>query len=497
MYKIRQIKYSEVSVSIQVYKIENRKRVIVRHIGTARNQEEKTDLLSLANDFIEKASRQLHLFETNQVPNNIVYLNQTEFIGVHFTFLYELLSKLITEIGFDKIKNQLLLDLIILRMIEPASKIKSIDLLEEYFGIRHRRQNYYRYAQQWLSLKSKIESISLKFAQAYYDFNFDILFYDVTTLYFETFEEDELRKNGFSKDSKSQQPQILVALMVTKEGFPIAYEVFTGSTFEGHTIIPMVKAFINKNRVKEFTIVADAAMISNENILALNDHSINYIVGARLGNLSNELIEQIDKNIEREDGKNIRIKTKNGYLICGFSALRYRKDKYEMEKQIEKAKSIIENPSKTKKLKFTKSTGNKIELNKKLIEKTKKLLGVKGYYTSLEESVANNQMIIERYHELYKIEHAFRISKSDLKTRPIFHYKEEPIKLHLLICFAALVISKHIELQTSTSIKKTIHECKKITDARLKNKITGKELRIRADLTPKITEILNKLNLLT
>lgn len=496
MYKIRQIKYSTNSISIQVYKIENRKRVVVKHIGTSVNEQERLDLLSIANDYIEKISQQFFLFEKSY-SNNIFYINQTEFIGVHYTFLHELITRLILRIGFDKIKNNLLLDLVILRMMEPASKLRSIELLHEYFGIKHRRQNYYKSAPQWLALKSEVETISLRFAKERFAFNFDLLFYDVTTLYFETFEEDELRKNGFSKDSKSQQPQILVALMVTKEGFPIAYEVFAGNTFEGHTIIPMVKDFITKHNVKNFTIVADAAMISNDNTLALNENGINYIVGARLGNLSNDLIKQIDKQITREDGKSIRIKTNNGYLICSYSSLRYRKDKYEMEKQIAKAQLVVSNPSKSKKLKFTKSNGQNIMINEKLIDKTKILLGIKGYYTSLEESIADNKTIIDRYHELYKIEQAFRISKSDLQTRPIFHYKEEPIKLHLLICFMALVISKYIELQTNVSIRNFIHECKKITDARLKNKITGKELSIRAAVSPKTIEILAKCNLLT
>ena len=493
MYKIRQIKYSANSVSIQVYTIEKRKRIIVRHIGTATNDQEKIDLLILANDFIEKVCKQALLFEKNQ-PSKILYVNQTEFVGTHYNFLYELISKLIAKIGFDKIQNNILLDLVILRMVEPASKLRSIELLHEYFGIKHRRQSYYESAPQWLNLKSKTESISLEFAKKHYAFNYDILFYDVTTLYFETFEEDELRKNGFSKDSKSQQPQILVALMVTKEGFPIAYEVFSGNTFEGHTIIPVVKSFILKNNVKEFTVVADAAMISSDNILALKDNRINYIVGARLANLSNELIAQIDITISREDGKNVRIKTDNGYLICSYSSLRYRKDKHEMEKQIKKAQFVIDNPSKNKKLKFTKVKDQQVMLNQKLIDKNQKLLGIKGYYTNLEEKVADNKTIIDRYHELYKIEQAFRISKSDLQTRPIFHFKENPIKLHLLICFVALVIAKHVELQTNVSIRKFIHEAKRVTDALLKNKITGEVFTIRAELNPLMVEILTKLS---
>ena len=222
-----------------------------------------------------------------------------------------------------------------------------------------------------MSLKSKVEGIALDFAKKYYAFQFDLLFYDVTTLYFETFAEDELRKNGFSKDNKSAQPQILVALMVTREGFPIAYEVFSGNTFEGHTIVPVIKEFIDKNDVQTFTVVADAAMISTDNIKAFKQDGISYIVGARLGNLSSGLIAEIDRNLLRKDGKTIRINTDNGFLICSFSSLRYKKDKFEMEKQIQKAKMVITNPSKSKKLKFTTSKNQKWELNNQLIDKTK------------------------------------------------------------------------------------------------------------------------------
>jgi transposase len=400
MYKIREIKYSTSTVSIQVYRIENRKRKIIRHIGTAANEQEKLNLIHLANDFIKKASRQFVLFE-NEQSNKVVNLSQSEFIGVYYGFFYELLHKLFLKIGFDKHKSNLLLDLVVIRLFEPASKLRSIELLEQYFGIKHRRQSYYESAQKWLELKEKTEKMAVNFAKKHYNFTYDLLFYDVTTLYFETFEEDELRKNGFSKDNKSQQPQILIALMVSKEGFPVAYEVFSGNTFEGHTFIPFIKKIINKNNVKNFTVVADAAMISTENVEQLNNNHINYIVGARLGNINKELFTKIDKMLIREDGKSIRIPTDNGFLICNFSSLRYRKDKYEMEKQIQKAKQIIENPSKIRKTKFTKSNKeNNLEINQVLIDKSKKLLGIKGYYTNLEENKASNTQIIEHYHQL-------------------------------------------------------------------------------------------------
>jgi transposase len=494
MLRIRVVKTASGSRAVQIIYYQNRDRKIFKHIGSGSTDEQIQALKLAAQDFINQYSPTLPLFEDSK-SDNLLLLNRSEFLGVYYTFFHEITSALISKIGLNRIKKKLLLDLVIMRILEPASKLHSIELLNIYFGLQHRRQSYYKYAPKWLDLKSKVEEIVVQFAEQKYAFNYDLLFYDVTTLYFETFQEDELRQNGFSKDNKSQQPQILIGLMVNEEGFPVAYEVFSGSTFEGNTILPVVKEFIKKHAVKEFTVVADAAMMSAENVRELLKNDISYIVGARLGNINAKLIEQIDKSLPRQDGEDIRIKTDNGFLICSYSAARYRKDKYEMDKQIEKAKALIERPSKNKKLKFTKSSGEKIEINEALIEKTKKLLGVKGYYTNLGEEVVNNKMVIERYHELYKIEQAFRISKNDLQTRPIFHFKEQPIKLHILICFMAVVISKHIELDTRQSIRKFITECKKITDARIFNQITGKEMTIRTKLTLEIVKIMQLLNL--
>lgn len=491
--KIRVVKTASNAKAVQAVSYQNNKRKVVKHFGSCHTDEQLNELLVFANEWINDFEGQMSIFP-DEDPNTTIHINHCSFLGVHYKFFYDLVGLIQKEIGFDDLSQPLLQDLVIMRLFEPASKLRSIELLENYFGVLHQRKSYYKIAPKWLSLKQVVQDKVVDFAKKRYSFNFDLLFYDVTTLYFETFEEDDFRKNGFSKDNKSQQPQILIALMVSQEGFPIAYEVFSGNTFEGHTIIPVVKKFIDNHSVKSFTVVADAAMISTANIEELLKHKINYIVGARLGNLSGNLVEQIDNSINREDGKSIRIKTDKGYLICSYSSTRYRKDKYEMEKQIEKAKTIINTPSKNRKLKFAKSIGEKLELNQALIEKTKKLLGIKGYYTNLEEQQVDNHTIIEHYHELYRVEQAFRISKSDLQTRPIFHFKEEPIKLHVLICFMALVISKHIELITGNSIKRFVTECKKVSQARILNHITNKEVRMMAKPTPKLVEYLTKLN---
>ena len=153
-----------------------------------------------------------------------------------------------------------------IRILGPAYKLRSIGLIETYFGIRYRRQRYYEPTSKWALLEESIEKHTLNFAKGQYGFDFSLAFYDVTTLYFETFKSDDLRRMGFSKDNKSQQPQIVVALMVAPEGLPASYGIFPGNTFEGHTLIPVVTSFIKKHKVQHFTVVADAAMISTASI---------------------------------------------------------------------------------------------------------------------------------------------------------------------------------------------------------------------------------------
>lgn len=493
MLHIRVIKTKGKSRSVQVYHYRNSKRVIIRHIGSGTTDEQIISLEEMARVFIADYTKQSYLFQEAKPNEEAVLVSQCEYIGIYYTYLYDVLRAVQHQIGYALELDMLLNDLVIMRLFEPASKLRSIELADIYFGIKHRRQRFYESARKWLDLKENIEKQTLGFARKQYGFDFSLLFYDVTTLYFETFTEDELRKNGFSKDNKSQQPQIVVALMVTPEGFPVGYEVFSGNTFEGHTLIPVIKSFIKKHKVAYFTVVADAAMISNDNIAALKTERINYIVGARLGNIAADLLSTIDAKLTRTEGSVIRLQTDHGYLICSFSQKRYNKDKYEMQKQIERAKSLLSQPSKAKKIKYLKSGPSNMVLNEKLIEKTTKLLGVKGYYTDIEETVADNTTIISRYHDLYKIEQAFRVSKNDLQTRPIFHFKEEPIQLHILICFMALAISKHIELKAEISIRAFLTHCKKITDARLLNKISKKEIKLRAPVPAHLQEIITKI----
>lgn len=498
MYSIRKTKTASGATAVQVVKYVNRKRIVAVHIGSARTTEDLKVLRQLASDWIEKTTKQKPLFAQsgNLAPSfSLALVDKCEYLGIRYTFIYEILHKLLARFKFTAFGNQLLNDLVIMRIVEPTSKLKSLELLQEYFGISHRRQAFYEAVPHFSKLKGAAESLAVKLAVKEFAFNFSLVFYDVTTLYFESFEPDDLRKQGFSKDNKSNQPQIVIGLVVSQDGFPVAYEIFAGNKFEGHTLIPVIKGFKQQHHIQSLTVVADAAMISLGNVEALKEAKLNYIVGARIANLSPKLQTEISQKLNQKHGATVRIATAHGRLVCDFSQKRYNKDKREMNKQIKKAEGQLADPSAIKRTKFLKTGLTKYELNSKLIEKTKLLLGIKGYYTNLTPEQATDQTIIDRYRNLWHVEQAFRIAKSDLAMRPIFHFKGEIIKIHVLICFMALAVSKYMEIKTATSLQQIVKAFKQVTDARLLNTLTNQEIIKRTKVPDTAKSLLQKLSL--
>lgn len=495
MFHIRVTKTASLSSAVQIVRYEQRKLIVVKHIGSAHTSEEIMALKSIAHEWMKKESKQHSLFPAPATAApRFISLKKSQFLGTRYPFIYQFMSQIFSRFDFEKLNCNLLTDLVIIRIIEPASLLHSMELLDELFGIKYWREDFYRYLPHFVDWKENVEKCALSLAEKELKFNFTFIFYDVTTLYFESFKEDELRKNGFSKDGKSAQPQILIGLLVSSEGFPVAYEIYDGNEFEGHTLIPSISNFQQKYKIETLTVVADAAMISVDNIKALKTSKLHYIVGARIKNLSKKLTAKISNQLPQKDQASIRIKTDYGNLVCDFSQKRYSKDKHEMEKQIIKAETLLKDPTKAKRTKFVKSkTKTNFELNKTLIEKTKKLLGIKGYYTNLDE--VDNQTIIARYHDLWHVEQAFRIAKSDLETRPIYHFKEDPIKVHIMICFMALAVCKYLEIKTGKSIKSIIKLFKSVVDARILNTATGEEITMHSVIPEEVKDILKKLRL--
>jgi transposase len=367
-----------------------------------------------------------------------------------------------------------------MRIVEPSSKLHSIALLKEYFGKQYGKTVMYEKLAKMKLLREEAERYAVLYARKYLSFDFSLVFYDVTTLYFESFKEDEehFKKSGFSKDNKSNQPQIVIGLIVTKEGFPVSYDIFEGNTFEGKTFIPTICKFRDTYQVKNLTVVADAAMISLPNVESLIAKNLSYIVGARVANLKKDQIREISTQLNQTDKASMRIETERGLLLCDFSLKRYQKDKRETEKQIAKAKKLLLEKNVLKRTKFIKNIKETEQtLNTELVEKTKMLLGIKGYYTNLTDT--DNSTIISHYHNLWHVEKAFRIAKSDLEARPIFHHKKESIEVHILIVFISLCIAKSIELLTNSSIKKVKGMIWRILDIEFVDMLTKRKYKRR------------------
>jgi transposase len=494
MFHVRTTKTASKSTAVQIVQYKNRKLIVVKHLGSAHTDDEIQNLKKAAQQWIERQTKQLSLYSSPSTTS-LFDQSQYQYIGFRYTLTYESFLKLCKTLKFDRLDNQLLLDLVIARIIKPGSKNHSIEFLKEFTGREHRREYLYRQLPKLLALKNSVLSKVTSFARKEFGFNFSLVFYDVTTLYFESCETDELRQCGFSKDNKFNQPQIVLGLLVTDNGFPLGYQIFEGKKFEGHTIVPILKGFKRKHRIKTFTVVADAAMISADNIKALRSAKLQYVVGARAANLSMHCIETISSQLHQQDGKTIRMETDLGNLVCEFSVKRYTKDKREMEKGIVKAESVLKHPGTMKRVKFISSENNTYTLNSSLIEKTKLLLGIKGYYTNLSKAEADDRLIIEHYHNLWHVEQAFRVTKSDLQIRPIYHFKHEAIEVHVLICFMALALCKYMEIKTGKSTKAILKLFNGVTDAIIVEKESGKKFTLRSIIRPEVENLLNKMAL--
>ena len=203
----------------------------------------------------------------------------------------------------------------------------------------------------------------------------------------------------------------------------------------------------------------------------LMEKKIEFIVGARVANLPSQLIQTISETLAKEDKKSMEISYRGHRLICEYSAKRAAKDRSDRTKQITKAQQILTTPNTmTRRYRFIQATGKQYQLNSDLIEKAEKLEGIKGFFTNTHLPQAN---VIGRYRDLWNVEHAFRITKSDLKARPIFHRLEEAIKAHLVLVFAGLAISKYIEIKSGLSIHKVLKLSKKILTHKVINSKTG------------------------
>ena len=502
---------------VESYRVEGKVRQrIVKHIGVAQDDIELEELKSLANSIKikleldgqlplytpkeiedrEKKAQEKRKKENNSRNERVKLLNQLdkeenrakfnvnlldiEEEGRIITGIHEIYGKLYNELGFDRVignraRNacsiEILKEIVLARIANPDSKRGSVFNLEKNFGVKLNLKAVYRMMDKIGEHEIKrLNKLVYEETKSLFKEKIDLIFFDATTLYFESFSEDEFKKNGYSKDGKFNQPQVVLALMVTKEGLPIGYKAFEGDTFDGHTLIPVLKEVKEQYDLDKVVFVADAGMFSRDNLkefekLYDKESKVTYIVGARIKNMTNKLKKQITNKDNytqlNDDMKVATFDLDNGKkLLVSHSIKRAKKDRYDREKNIQKLRDRFEKEKSPKS--YLSNSGYKKYLQLEGAEDSKnsncefKLVidedkikedfvwdGLKGIITNNIE--LTDEEIISQYTNLWQVEESFRITKHDLKIRPIYHWKPSRVKAHLAISFMAYTLVRHLE----------------------------------------------------
>jgi len=500
---IRKKKNQSGSVSVQIIQKIAGKNKLIKSIGAAKDKKDIEFLINKAYLKIPELQAQgtFDFGHTRKDAEFLHSLQNVSSIKIKVVGPNLVLGNIFNSIGFNKIKEKLFKKLVISRIVNPTSKLKTTEYWKNNNELDISSQSVYNFLDRLhKQYKTEIEQISYKHTKRILK-NITIVFYDMTTIYFEAREEDDLRKIGFSKDGKFQKPQIMLGLLVGENGYPIGYDIFEGNTFEGKTMLPIIKQLQNKYGFSKPIVVADSGLLSKNNIERLKEEKYKFILGARIKNASNEVKKEILKKSKNlKNGETILVDKDNDNLIISFSNNRAKKDKYNREKGLKKLKVKISSGKLTKDQinnrgynKFLKIKNQvEIELDESKVEIDKKWDGLKGYITNTNLS---NEKVIENYGNLWKIEKAFRISKNDLRIRPIFHYKKERIEAHICLSFVAYTIYK--ELERLLKINKSglsVTQAIELLDTIYKITITlpesGKSETIFADLSETQSELL-------
>ena len=410
--------------------------------------------------------------ETERVVGNMdaVLINGTQI----------LLNQIYDSIGFNRIPDETLRHLVIARVSQPGSKLATVDYLKSYYDEDVDLNSIYRYMDKLYSTQMElVQSISVEHTREIFGGRIGLMFYDVTTLYFETSQTDSLREPGYSKDGKTSESQVVLGLLVSEGGYPLAYSLFNGSQYEGFTMIPMIDDFKQRfNLGRDFVVVADSGLLNKNNVTLLRQAGYKYVLGARIKSQTTGVKEWI-LSLNKEDGRCYECKCKNGErLIVTYSEKRVKKDAYNRERGVARLRKAYKSGHITKQQvnrrgynKFLEISGDvEVHISEEKIEEDCRWDGLKGYITNTK---VDAERVIAEYHGLWVVERAFRISKGKLEMRPMFHFTERRIEAHVCICFVAYKVYKELERlirlhNIGMSVNHVLDTAKTITTIRVK-----------------------------
>jgi len=440
-------------ISVQVIDKSHGRYRVLKTIGSSSDSKTLDILYSHGKRWISDYLGEQDIFEqaTKEADEKQVVdflLSNVENILINGTQL--ILDQVFKSIGFDKLNDNILKHLVTARLSQPLSKSATVDYLKSHFDEDVQLHKIYRYLDKlYNTQQDEIQKISIEHTRSILGGKIGLMFYDVTTLYFETDNGDELRESGFSKDGKHSQPQVVLGLLVSRDGYPLSYSLFNGSQYEGRTMLPLVEDFVQRFNLDDFVVVADSGLMNKTNVCLLESGGYNYILGARIKNESQKTKQWI-LSLEKHNGEFNELQTNKARLIVSYSEKRAKKDKYNREKGVKRLQKAYksgtmnkENINKRGYNKFLDISDNvKVSINQQKISEDEKWDGLKGYMTNTSLPAKE---VYEQYNGLWVVEKAFRITKGTIEIRPMFHFTSRRIEAHVCICFVAYKVYKELE----------------------------------------------------
>lgn len=431
------------------------RNVVIQRFGTSRDEVKLRALERKARQWIDdQRSPRLPLaWEKDDIISDFMSTLANSQVRVYGPEL--VYGSLYDQIGYNAIDDEMFRHLVVCRLFNPGSKLKTIDYLNRYLHITKSVDSIYRFVDRLSpagggGIKQQVEQISYAQTLKVLGGEVGVVFYDMTTLYFEAADEDDLRKCGFSKEGRHRNPQIFLGLLVAMGGNPIGYEIFEGKIAEGKTLIPMVESLASRFGFDHPVVIADAGLLSKQNLKSLDEAGYQYILGARPKNdsayvknkiLSMKLKDGQVRSFKREDKRRIVVSMSDAR--AKNDAKNRRDGLRRLEKKLGAGKLTKQNINNRGYNKYLSMDGEiKITINYDKFNADAAWDGIKAYITN---SKLPPKQIIANYHNLWFIERAFRMNKTDLRIRPIYHRLRNRIEGHICICFTAYTIMLELE----------------------------------------------------
>ncbi len=490
---IRKVPTASGARAVQIVHKRGREVVGIEHIGSAHDEAQLALLTEIARQRLHPDQDE---FDFGPAASAV----GARIVSTTSQVLWDVLVGAYTRLGFDAVADEAFRAMVLARIIEPTSKADTIRVLQEvgvsaphlntlYSALKRSRERDYR---------DKLATACLAHS-ARTTGKAALIMYDVTTLHFENDEEDDLRRVGMSKEHRVD-PQVQVGLLVDPAGFPLEVHLFEGNKAETTTLVPVLTAFQERHGVTDMVVVADAGMLSAGNLNALEEAGFSFIVGSRLTKAPYDLADHFERHGNYfTDGQILESTRVMGRgadarqrrIVYQWSFKRHKRDDRNINLMIAKAEKIALGEVPMRKTRFLKVTGAAKELDQATIERARRLAGLKGYVTNLPTDTMSGAEIISAYHDLWQVEASFRMTKSDLRARPVFHHQHEAIEAHLSVVFAALAITRYLTNTTGKSIKKIVQTLRPLRSVIID--IDGHQFTAKTPPGPEVAELLQQI----